>query len=350
MPNVIPSRRSRGFTLVELLVVIGIIALLIGILLPALSKAREKSREAACGSNLHQMGLAMAMYINDWKYYPGSVGFHDGQPKQPMSIWQTRLRGYMNGNYNAFYCPSEDDTFRWTTATMLGPADSAFTSGSLHGFYASAQDSGFGYNFKTVGRTTSSEPIMPTEASFDGGQPANFSYGYNDWGIFGTGFGPYGEAEGLGGDLGVSSGQLPMISAIDVQAQGPVSHELKASQIRMASEMIAIADRVPAVDRSTGTVTNYNYNIDPTNKTEWPGNIHRGGSNVLFADGHVTWMSQYDLVNVDAAGPGTDKLPLIIYGKSAPMPTTGDAGMHIRQLWNASHDSFVNASHISTSY
>ncbi|MFQ6035612.1 MAG: prepilin-type N-terminal cleavage/methylation domain-containing protein, partial [Sedimentisphaerales bacterium] len=69
---------ARGFTLIELLVVIAIIALLLAILLPALSAVREQGRRAVCGQNEKNIGLGLLLYAND----------HDGKlPLNEVDRW-----------------------------------------------------------------------------------------------------------------------------------------------------------------------------------------------------------------------------------------------------------------------
>jgi prepilin-type N-terminal cleavage/methylation domain-containing protein/prepilin-type processing-associated H-X9-DG protein len=70
---------DNGFTLIELLVVVGIIALLASILMPSLAKAREQAKGASCLSNLHNIGISLAMYHGDNRgYYPSNYSYIDG--------------------------------------------------------------------------------------------------------------------------------------------------------------------------------------------------------------------------------------------------------------------------------
>jgi prepilin-type N-terminal cleavage/methylation domain-containing protein/prepilin-type processing-associated H-X9-DG protein len=106
------SMRRRGFTLIELLVVIAIIAILAAILFPVFAKAREKARQTACLSNMKQLGLAWAMYSQDYdeKSVPEYVCYPGvpGTSKSRFIRWSNRLDPYIK-NTMIWQCPSDPD-------------------------------------------------------------------------------------------------------------------------------------------------------------------------------------------------------------------------------------------------
>ena len=127
---------EKGFTLVELLVVIAIIALLMSILMPALSKVREQAKEVLCLSNLKQWGVIFLMYTgdNNSKYQPGWVG-------DVSDMWVSVLRSYCESP--EFYCcPSASNPKKYGGSLgVWGPFtqqnyDSAKYPVGLYGSYA----------------------------------------------------------------------------------------------------------------------------------------------------------------------------------------------------------------------
>lgn len=90
------KRKDNGFTLVELLVVIGIIAILVAILLPALGRARMAANSTKCLSNLRQIGQAHIMYCNDFKGVIVFPLFIDKNYSPNNVFWHQRLSMYMN--------------------------------------------------------------------------------------------------------------------------------------------------------------------------------------------------------------------------------------------------------------
>ena len=93
------SRRSRGFTLAEILVVLAIIAVLTAILLPVLSRVRENGRKVACASNLQQLGLAFQQYNADWNgRYPLAGLYTDFASTKGWDT--TSTASWVGGTYN----------------------------------------------------------------------------------------------------------------------------------------------------------------------------------------------------------------------------------------------------------
>lgn len=254
-------KRCFAFTLIELLVVIAIIAILAAMLLPALSKAKQKAKQAGCINNMREIGIALTMYPGDYSQYPNcllgrntATGYY---------VWQPRLLSLMGNNRKAFSCPAALSQSYWDTNlnnTLAGP------SGNLiYGEDGKVDPYGI-----LTGGTTS--------------QGSRFSLGYNDWGLVMQST----PVLGMGADVGATT------------AVNAVKESMLASPVNM----IAVADV-----RSDTVAGQIQFSANTTPPTSWtvnqqlgwhpqvPCNRHNFNTDILFAEGHVESPRRSDVID-----------------------------------------------------
>jgi len=234
-----------AFTLVELLIVIAIVAVLAALLLTALSRAKAQANSATCVNHLHQMGMALKMYLDDNQFrYPYAVGpgEADGGNLNPAAVynlfWFSKLRAYypLDWTNAAYHCPGYN-----------GPIIGILNGSGPRGSYA--------YNFRGVrtGFTLYTDPVS--------GFPVNY---------------------GLG----------PIVRAITL----PLVAE---ATVKVPSEMFAIGEsrfRSLSVNGQggfwgmlCGELHTNNVSFDPAR--------HGKNYNTVFCDGHVAGMNPWVLFN-----------------------------------------------------
>ena len=246
---------DRAFTLVELLVVIAIIAILIGILLPVVSRVKRQAQQAACASNLRQMGQATTIYTGQYRFFPmATIQLANGGG---VECWPPLLRKLLNGNQKVFYCPSQSSDCEWK--------DDAPGAVQLAG----PEHTIFGYQI--------GERLLMGGAGRGAGN--RFSYGINIGGA--NGVPPYQRTRG--------TGNLVYSNAPPFKAT-PTPFLLRATSVKSSAEFILMGDSTSKGYRD--------FDIEPNDPSlnvpndQIIGNVHRDGANILFVDGHVQWYLQ----------------------------------------------------------
>ncbi|HZZ44621.1 MAG TPA: prepilin-type N-terminal cleavage/methylation domain-containing protein [Tepidisphaeraceae bacterium] len=311
-----PNRQSHGFTLVELLVVIGIIALLISILLPSLNKARQAADTIKCASTLKQFMNADAMYIADYRSFclPAYIEFATtaswatvGDGPRASNIWSanTAFRKYLKFR-DWHYAASDTPDSTLITDFPANGTTSAFNGYLPAGFVCPA-----------------ATRLLSNVVSDGTGQqwfPTCTQYGMNVEGIHDTW--TYTDTNGQ------TTGNILTPYAVK-RAATPAGEGVfgyKMSRVKRPAEKLRFVDANTSstaviVDESgsgifpgtNGKVSNYDLvqertsagvlpngqACDPSRMTVWR---HHNHANVAFFDGHVAALGKEEIYSRDSSG------------------------------------------------
>lgn len=254
---------KRGFTLVELLVVIGIIALLISILLPSLNRARQSAQSLVCLSNLRQIGTAMHLYANDNKdiVIPFKIMRQQNSPGNwnewgNYYTWFHLLHGggYISANGQTKITQTQADTVvtGFQTGVLRCPNDANYNRGTFIGFSYTPQsfEDGLGAVFWRLWDARGTDFIET-------------SYGMNS----------YGQGHKYGVDHLQRAWNLPGISFTETDDPAYKNKVHKMGTVRNSTQLMFIYDGV-------GPHNNHPYWLNARH-------MDRTRTNVLFLDGHA---------------------------------------------------------------
>jgi prepilin-type N-terminal cleavage/methylation domain-containing protein/prepilin-type processing-associated H-X9-DG protein len=214
-----------GFTLIELLVVVAIIAILASLLLPALSRAKVAARATECRNNLHTLGLAMRMYVDEFNNYPPTSGL-----------------GLMG--FGPKYGWLMHDDWKMALVPFVGVLDDQFPG---------------------------QEVIMRVLRCPQLVSNADGRHGQGQYAMNASGTAIFKAAANLG--LG---GYGPGIAQPTAEAS-----------VQAPADLIAVGDIAPGATAGDMFYTSGYFDVCSTNAWMLPGTSHSGRANILFADGHV---------------------------------------------------------------